>query len=98
MNGTHSSGETDRAAGGLPSLAERRPTPREPKAEATRLHCAGEVRVLILDDDDAICRLIQAALARTDFHVDAVHDPVLMEAQVRSQTYHVVILDYVIPG
>jgi DNA-binding response OmpR family regulator len=63
-----------------------------------RLHCAGEVRLLVLDDDASICRLIQAALAQGEFSVDAVSDPAAMEAQLRSRQYHLIILDYVIPG
>jgi DNA-binding response OmpR family regulator len=98
MNGNPISGATDGAAVGVPSLAERWQNPREARAETTRLHCAGEVRVLILDDDASVCRLIQAALAHNDFHVDAVSDPTQMEAALRSQPYHVIILDYVIPG
>jgi len=66
--------------------------------ERGRLHCSAEVRVLVLDDDASICRLIQAALAQHDFAVDPVSDPSCMEAQLRSQPYHIVILDYVIPG
>jgi DNA-binding NtrC family response regulator len=62
------------------------------------LFCAGEVRILILDDDPAVGRVIQAALARKDFTVDAVSDPLLMESRLRQQTYHIIILDYVIPG
>jgi DNA-binding response OmpR family regulator len=70
------------------------PRPRDP----ARLHCAGDVRVLVLDDDASICRLIQAALAHHDFAVDTVCDPPRMEIQLRNQPYHIVILDYVIPG
>ena len=64
----------------------------------SRLHCSAEVRVLVLDDDASICRLIQAALAQHDFTVELVSDPSRIEAQLRGQTYHVIILDYVIPG
>src|SRR5438552_1890323 len=41
---------------------------------------------------------MQAALAPNDFKVDAVSEPQEMEVAIRSQPYHVVILDYVIPG
>lgn len=64
----------------------------------SRLHCSAEVRVLVVDDDASICRLIQAALAQHDFAVDMVSDPARIEAQLRGQLYHVIILDYVIPG
>jgi DNA-binding response OmpR family regulator len=72
--------------------------PRARKQPQPRLHCAGEVRLLVLDDDASICRLIQAALAEGEFLVDAVSDPALMEAQLKARQYHLIILDYVIPG
>src|SRR5262249_26884718 len=40
----------------------------------------------------------QAALGHHDFVIDVVSDPALIEAQLRSQPYHVIVLDYVIPG
>jgi CheY-like chemotaxis protein len=70
---------------------------RSPK-EQNGLYCAGEVRILVLDDDQAVCRVIQAALSTNDFKVDAVSDPDQMEAALRKQTYNIIILDYVIPG
>lgn len=72
--------------------------PREQPKERGRLHAAGEVRLLVLDDDPSICRLIQAALSHSDFSVDAINDSALMEAQLKSRQYHVIIMDYVIPG
>jgi DNA-binding response OmpR family regulator len=74
------------------------PEARARPVAANRLYTSGEVRLLILDDDPAICRLIHAALTHHDFTIDAVSDPPLMEAQLRSQPYQVIILDYVIPG
>src|SRR5262245_17244948 len=62
------------------------------------LFCSSEVRILILDDDPAVGRVIQTALARKDFTVDAVSDPALMKGHLQEKTYHIVILDYVIPG
>lgn len=88
----HTNGTIPGTNGRCPPLA-----PVE-KKEPARLHCAGEVRLLVLDDDDSICRLMQAALLQDDFIVDAVSDPLLMESQLRSRPYHVIILDYVIPG
>jgi DNA-binding response OmpR family regulator len=69
-----------------------------PDKQQDQLFCAGEVRILILDDDPSVGRVIKSALARKDFHVDAVSDPGLMEAQLQERPYHIVILDYVIPG
>jgi DNA-binding response OmpR family regulator len=62
------------------------------------LYCASEVRILVADDDQAVARVIQAALARKDFIIDTVTDPAQMEAQFQERPYHVIILDYVIPG
>jgi DNA-binding NtrC family response regulator len=72
--------------------------PRRSAKDHNGLYVAGEVRILVLDDDQAVCRVIQAALANNDFTVDAVSDPDQMEAALRKQTYNIIILDYVIPG
>lgn len=64
----------------------------------SQLHSSAAVRLLVLDDDPAICRLIKAALGQHDFVIDTVHDPTQMEAQLRAAAYHLIILDYVIPG
>ncbi len=65
--------------------------------ERRDLHCSGEVRILVMDDDESVCRLIHATLAPQGFAVDIISDPSRMEAQLKSGAYHVVILDYVIP-
>jgi CheY-like chemotaxis protein len=70
----------------------------ETQPRAGRMYSAGDVRLLVLDDDPAIGRLVKAALTGHDFTIDAITDPSQMEAQLRAQTYHVVILDYVLPG
>lgn len=75
--------------------------PSEPRSwgqDATGLYCSGEVHILVLDDDQAVCRMMQAALSPSDFKVHAVHEPGQMEAALRAHPYHVVLLDYVIPG
>jgi DNA-binding NtrC family response regulator len=56
------------------------------------------VRILIIDDDPGVCRVIQAALAHDGFTVDAVADAAQVEARLEGADCHVVILDYVIPG
>lgn len=75
-----------------------RPRPPVQEKPANGLYCSGEVRILILDDDPSVCRVIQAALASKDFVLDAVSDPLAMESRLRAHPYHLVILDYVIPG
>jgi CheY-like chemotaxis protein len=62
------------------------------------LYCSGEVRILVLDDDEAVCRVIGAALAPNGFRVDIVSDPSAMAAALTARPYQVILLDYVIPG
>ncbi len=64
----------------------------------TEMYCPSEVRILVLDDDDSICRMIQAALSSSTFKVDAVSDPGQLTNALHTQVYHVIILDYVLPG
>lgn len=70
------------------------------KDKSDSLYCPNEVRILVVDDDEQICRLIQATLAAETFQVDAVSMPTEIEARIkdRSAPCHLVILDYVIPG
>jgi CheY-like chemotaxis protein len=67
------------------------------KREST-LYCAGEVSILVLDDDQAVCRVMQAALTPQSFHVDAVSESGQMQEALRARPYHLILLDYVIPG
>lgn len=62
------------------------------------LYCTSEIRILVLDDDETVCRTIQSALGQKDYNVEAVSDPARMQARLQCQPYHVIILDYVIPG
>jgi CheY-like chemotaxis protein/DNA-binding XRE family transcriptional regulator len=72
------------------------PPQTEPAARGD-LYCAGEVRILVMDDDDQVCRLIKEALAPQNFVVDTISDPRGMEAILKTRSYHVVVLDYCIP-
>jgi DNA-binding NtrC family response regulator len=82
------------AASGGEQPAEVRTLGRENR----NLYCASEVRILVLDDDQAVCRVMHAALAPSDFKVDVIFEAGHVEAALRSQPYHLIILDYVIPG
>jgi CheY-like chemotaxis protein len=57
----------------------------------------GDIRILVLDDDEAICRFIQSALALHHFQVDTVSDPLRMQSCLNQGTYQIIILDYLIP-
>ncbi|VTT97075.1 dna-binding response regulator : DNA-binding response regulator OS=Chondromyces apiculatus DSM 436 GN=CAP_5016 PE=4 SV=1: Response_reg: HTH_19 [Gemmataceae bacterium] len=65
------------------------------------LQSSGDIRILVLDDDPATCSVIQAALSNRDFIIDVVSDPQLVEsalAAAQSNPYHLIVLDYVLPG
>jgi DNA-binding response OmpR family regulator len=66
--------------------------------EGGRMFSAGDVRLVVIDDDPAIGRLVEATLAGHDFTIDVISDPLQLEPMLRRQQYHVVILDYVLPG
>ncbi len=72
------------------------------KAQPTtmrELQSSGDIRILILDDDPATCSVIQAALSNRDFLIDVVSDPQLVEsALAQPHQYHLIVLDYVLPG
>lgn len=74
------------------------PKPGRGPAAMRELQSSGDIRILIVDDDTATCAVIQAALSNRDFRVDAVSDPSLVESALRVGTYHLIILDYVLPG
>jgi DNA-binding response OmpR family regulator len=67
-------------------------------AESPSLYRSSEVHILVLDDDAAVGRVIQATLAPNDFRVEAVCDPQQMGEALRGPEYHLIILDYVLPG
>jgi DNA-binding response OmpR family regulator len=63
------------------------------------LQCAAEIKVLIIDDDPAICSLIQAALTHDDFRIVSESDPRRVLERLRERIrYDVIVLDYVLPG
>jgi CheY-like chemotaxis protein len=94
----------DPVPAGLPPLADRAELAALAgkggawPAESVNLFRSSEVRILVLDDDAAVCRVIQAALAPHDFKVDVVSEPPHMEEALRARPYHLIILDYVLPG
>ena len=55
------------------------------------------VRILIVDDDRAICDYMQTLLEKDGFIVKTLSDPTLVEDDVRQGSYHVIILDLMMP-
>ncbi len=55
------------------------------------------VQILIVDDDPAICDYMQTLLEKDGFAVKALSDPTTVEDEIRQKTYHVIILDLMMP-
>lgn len=55
------------------------------------------VKILIVDDDRAICDYMQTLLERDGYEVKTLADPLLVEDEVRSGGYHLIILDLMMP-
>ncbi len=55
------------------------------------------VRILIVDDDKAICDYMQTLLEKDGFVVKTLSDPTIVEDEVRQGDYHVMILDVMMP-
>jgi DNA-binding response OmpR family regulator len=65
---------------------------------ASELFCMTEVRILVIDDEPAICALVRAALEQPGFSIDTVSNPAAVETTLGGRQYHVIITDYVLPG
>jgi CheY-like chemotaxis protein len=75
------------------------PKPARTPAPIGELQSSGDIRLLVVDDDPATCAVIQAALSNKDFQIDVVSDPMVVESALsRPGYYHLIIMDYVIPG
>jgi DNA-binding NtrC family response regulator len=79
-------------------MDEATPFPFRKANRQEKLHSAGDIRLLVLDDDPLICRLIKHVLAPHSFTVDTVHEASQMAPQLTAQEYDLIILDYLIPG
>lgn len=55
------------------------------------------MRIVVCDDEPAICEYVKTLLEKDGFEVDTVTDPTKMEEQVRANDYHLVILDLMMP-
>jgi DNA-binding NtrC family response regulator len=67
-------------------------------APLPELSAAGDVRLLIIDDDEAICQLMRSGLECDQYSIDAVSNPSAIESQLQKTSYHLILLDYIIPG
>ena len=55
------------------------------------------VRMLVIDDDRAICDYMETFLAKDGFEVKTLQDPALAPDEVRVGRYHLVVLDLMMP-
>lgn len=72
--------------------------PAQAAADETAWFCPEEVRILIADDDQHVGQLIQQSLARPSFRIDLAHSAAEAKERLVQQSYHLIILDYVLPG
>lgn len=56
------------------------------------------IRILVVDDDDAICEFMETFLTKDGFEVTSLSDPEKAPDEVRAGGYHLVILDLMMPG
>jgi DNA-binding response OmpR family regulator len=75
-----------------------RATPQATAQERTTVPIeVPNVHILIVDDDKAICDYMQTLLEKDGFTVKALSDSTLVEDEVRQGSYHVIILDLMMP-
>jgi len=55
------------------------------------------VRILVVDDDRAICEYMETFLAKDGFEVRTLSDPSRADEEVRAGGYHLVVLDLMMP-
>jgi two-component system OmpR family response regulator len=55
------------------------------------------VRVLVVDDDKAICEYMETFLAKDGFEVNTLNDPSGAAEEVKTGGYHLVVLDLMMP-
>lgn len=56
-----------------------------------------QVRVLVVDDDKAICEFMETFLTADGFEVTTLNDPQAVEETVRAGGYHLLVLDLMMP-
>jgi response regulator of citrate/malate metabolism len=57
----------------------------------------GDIRLLVIDDDPAIGRLIQTVLVNPQITIDTVAESDKVRGSLEAHQYHVILMDYVIP-
>src|SRR5207237_5635868 len=78
---------------GIPSY-QRRETSMS--AQPTDLQLPA-IKILIVDDDRAICEYMQTLLERDGYAVKTLSDPTTIDDEVKNGGYHLIILDLMMP-
>ena len=61
-------------------------------------YCPTDVKILIIDDETAICQVIERALAQPHFNIESVSQHDKIDAALQNGNYSLMIMDYVLPG
>lgn len=56
------------------------------------------LKVLVVDDDQAICEFMETFLRNDGFEVKTLSDPTAAPEEVKNGGYHMVVLDLMMPG
>ena len=81
-----------------PAEVNRHAARVSPSAGLADFQAAGEIRILILDDDPSVCTFIRTLLGNDGFMIDTLSDPSQVEGWLKGQSYHLIIMDYILPG
>ena len=56
-----------------------------------------KIRILICDDDKDICEYMQTLLEKDGYVVKTMSDPTKVEAEIRANDYHLIVVDLMMP-
>jgi DNA-binding response OmpR family regulator len=73
----------------------------KPRQASDELRCSKEVRILIVDDDEATGKVIESAIQGHGFNIRRVSEPAEVRQALETTpetSYHLILLDYVLPG
>lgn len=79
-------------------LVESQPQSAIPPAVPARALTAKNGRILVVDDETNICRVLQRVLEQNGHEVDAVTDAATAIQRMQANTYDLVLLDIRMPG
>ena len=69
-----------------PAEVNRHAVRISPSAGLADFQAAGEIRILILDDDPTVCTFIRTLLGNEGFMIDTLSDPSQVEGWLKGRT------------